>query len=77
MSDMKFSIEALSIILVKKYERNSHIKGYHAYMVKWIPTTGDFLKARLEPEFDKFAVAAEICCSWTFIKRKNWSIRKS
>ena len=31
--------------------------------MKWNPTLGEFLKARLEPEneFDKFAVAVEKC----------------
>ena len=51
------------MLLLKEYELNSHIKGYHAYMMKWNPTLGEFLKARLEPdnEFDKFAVAIKKC----------------
>ena len=46
----------MPLILVKEYELNSHTKGYHTDMMK-------FLKARLKPEneFDKFAVAIEKC----------------
>ena len=61
---MNFSKEEeLPIILLKEYELNSHIKGYHAYMMKWNPTLVEFYKSRLEPknEFDKFAVAVEKC----------------
>ena len=48
---MNFSIEKeLPINLTKEYELNSHIKGYHAYKMKWNPTLREFLKARLEPE---------------------------
>ena len=48
--------EELPLILLKEYELNSHKKGYHTDMMK-------FLKARLEPEneFDKFAVAVKKC----------------
>ena len=48
--------EKLPLILLKEYELNSHTKGYHTDMMK-------FLKARLEPEneFDKFAVAVKKC----------------
>ena len=62
MSDMNLPIEEeLPIILMKEYEMNSHVKGYHAYMMKWNPTLREFLKAWLEPEneFEKFAVAVE------------------
>ena len=53
MSNMNFSIEEeLPVILLKQYELNSHIKSYHAYVLKWNPTLGEFLKARLEPEND-------------------------
>ena len=35
MSDMNFPIEEeLPIILMKEYEMNSDVKGYHAYMMK-------------------------------------------
>ena len=64
MSDMNFSIEEdLPIILLKEYELNFHIKGYHVYIMKWNPTLREFLKARLEPEneFDKFSIAVRKC----------------
>ena len=59
---MNFSIEEeLPIILLKEYELNSHIKHYHAYMMKWKATLGEFLKAQLEPEthLDKFGVVVK------------------
>ena len=61
---MDFPIEVeRPIILLKEYELNSSIRGYHAYMMKCNPTLGIFLKARLEPEneFEKFAFAVEKC----------------
>ena len=60
MSDMNFSRkDKLTIILLKEHERNSYIKSYHAYMMKWNSTLGELLKARLRPEneFVKFSVA--------------------
>ena len=59
---MNFSIEEeLPIILLKEYELNSHIKRYHAYMMKWKATLGEFLKAQWEPEthLDKFAIVVK------------------
>ena len=78
---MNFSIEEdLPIILLKEYELNFHIKGYHVYMMKWNPTLGEFLKAPLEPEneFEKICNFSQKmrCCGWTFIKNEIWSIRK-
>ena len=64
MSDMNFLIEEnLPIILLKEYELNSRIKGYHAYMMKWNATLRKFFKAQLEPEneFHKFAVSVKKC----------------
>ena len=61
---MNFSMEEeLPIILLKEYELNSYIKGYHVYMMKWNPTPGEFLKCQLELEFEfgKFAIAVEKC----------------
>ena len=57
--DINLSIvEDLSILLVKEYDLETHIKGYHAYMTKWTPKNGEILKARPEPEneYDKYAV---------------------
>ena len=61
---MNFSIEEeLPIILLKEFELNSNTKGYHAYMMKWNPTIGEFPTARLETEneFEKISVAVEKC----------------
>ena len=60
--EVNFSIEEeLEIILIKRFDVESHIKGYHAYMNEWTPETGEILKTRLEPEnvVDRFAVAVE------------------
>ena len=49
--EVNFSIEEeLEIILIKRFDVESHIKGYHAYMNEWTPETGEILKTRLEPE---------------------------
>ena len=64
MSDMNFSIEEeLPIILLKESKLNSHIKDYLAYVMKWNPILGEFLKGELEPEneFDIFTVAFVKC----------------
>ena len=55
--------EDLPTVLVKEYDLKTHIKGYHAYMMKWTPKNGDIVKARPEPEneFDKYAVTVERC----------------
>ena len=37
--------EDLSILLVKEYNLETHIKGYYAYMTKWTPKNGEILKA--------------------------------
>ena len=60
--EVNFSIEEeLEIILIKRFDIESHIKGYHAYMNEWAPETGKILKTRLEPEniVGRFAVAVE------------------
>ena len=62
--DVNLSIEEdLSILLVKECDLKTHIKGYHAYMMKWTPKNGEILKARPEPEneYDKYVAAVEIC----------------
>ena len=62
MSVMNFSTEEeLPIILLKEYGLNSDIKRYHAYMMKWKATLGEFLKAQLEPEthLDKFSIVVK------------------
>ena len=65
MSDVNFLIEEeLPIILLKEYKLSSHIKHYHAYMMKWNQKLRELLKAWLvepENEFGKFAVAVEKC----------------
>ena len=43
--DVNLSIEEnLSIILLKEYDLKTHIKGYHAYMIKWTPKMEIFSK---------------------------------
>ena len=42
--------EVLEIILTKRFNVESHIKGYHAYMNEWTPEVGEILKNRLEPD---------------------------
>ena len=62
--DVNLSVEEdLSILLVKKYDLKTHIKGCHAYMTKWTPKTREILKARPEPEnkCDKYTVTVERC----------------
>ena len=62
--DVNLSVEEdLSILLVKKYDLKTHIKGYHAYMTKWTPKNREFLKAgpELENKYDKYAFAVERC----------------
>ena len=56
--EVDFSIEEeLEIILIK----DSHIRGYHAYMNAWTPEIGEILKTRLEAAnvVHRFAVAVE------------------
>ena len=60
--EVNFSIEEeLEIILIKIFDVESHIKGYHAYMNEWTPEISEILKTSLEPENvnDRFAVAVE------------------
>ena len=60
--DMKVSLEdELPVILLREYEFESHVKGYHFYNNSWEPAIGERFKARCEPEneYEKFAVAVE------------------
>ena len=62
--DVNLYIEAdLSILLVKEYDLNTHIKSYYAYITKWTLKNAEILKAPPEPEneYDKYAVAVENC----------------
>ena len=70
IEDMNFSTEEdlPPILLIKEYDVESHIKGYHAYMNIWAPTIGEILKARLEPEW-KF----ELTGVFRSRDQKNWS----
>ena len=49
----------MSLVIIREFETESVIKGYHAYMNDWTPLLGENLSPRLEPEneIDKFAVA--------------------
>ena len=48
------------LVIIKEFETESVIKGYHAYMNDWAPILEEKLSTRPEPEneIDKFAVAA-------------------
>ena len=62
--DVNLWIEGdLSILFIKEYDLKTRIKGYLAYITKWIPKNGEILKARPEPEneYEKYAVAVERC----------------
>ena len=50
--------EELGIVLIKSFDVESHIKGYHANMNKWTPEIVEFHKTRLEHEnvVDRFTV---------------------
>ena len=59
--EVNFSIEdELEIILIKRFDIESHIKGYQAY-IEWTPEIVEILKTLLEPEnvVDRFTVAGE------------------
>ena len=49
----------MSLVIIKEFETESLIKGYHAYMNDWIPILGKILSTCPEPEnkIDKYAVA--------------------
>ena len=49
----------IEIILIKCYETNSTVMGYHEYQKKWDADIGEVLEAKMEPtnEKDKYAVA--------------------
>ena len=49
--EVNFSIEEeLEIILIKRFDGESHIKGFDVYMNGWTPEIGETLKTRLEQE---------------------------
>ena len=63
--DVTFSSEQeLVITLIKEFEVQSYIKGYHVYKNEWIPFKGEVLETRKEPEnsVDKYAVAVMKDC---------------
>ena len=47
------------LAIIKKFETESVIKGYHAYMNDWTPILGEKISTRPEPEneIDKYAAA--------------------
>ena len=49
----------MPLVIVKKLENESVIKGYHVYMNDWTPILGENLPTRTESEIeiDKYAVA--------------------
>ena len=48
----------MSLVIIKEFETESVIKGYHAYINDWTPILGENLSTRPEPknEIDKYAV---------------------
>ena len=65
MADAKPSIEnilccdKLPIVLVKSYEMEAFVMGYHVYRETWKPFVGEKLDTAMEPNnvMDKYAVA--------------------
>ena len=51
--------QPIEIILIKYYETNSTVMGYHEYQKKWDAVIGEVLEAKMEPtnDIDKYAVA--------------------
>ena len=49
----------MPMVVIKEFETESVIKGYHAYMNDWTPILGENLSTRpeRENEIDKYAVA--------------------
>ena len=49
----------MPLVIIKEFETESVIKGYHAYMNDWTPILGENLSKRPEPEnkIDKYVVA--------------------
>ena len=49
----------MTIILVKEFEVDSTVMGFHVYRKNWNPKVGDVYNTRMEPENkeDKYAVA--------------------
>ena len=49
----------MPLVIIKEFETESVIKGYHAYMNDWTPILGENLSKRPEPEnkIYKYAVA--------------------
>ena len=51
----------MQLVIIKEFETESVIKGYHAYMNDWTQILGENLSARPEPEneIDKYAVSKD------------------
>ena len=44
-----FSSYEIPLVIIKEFETESLIKGYHAYMNDWTPILGENLSAHPEP----------------------------
>ena len=44
-----FSSYEILLVIIKEFETESLIKGYHAYMNDWTPILGENLSAHPEP----------------------------
>ena len=63
----------IPLVIIKEFETESVIKGYHAYMNDWTPILGENLSTRPEPkhEVDKYAVDKEAWVIGHLKKRKT------
>ena len=70
-----FSSYEMPLVIIKEFETESVIKGYHAYMNDWTAILGENLSTRpeSESEIDKYAVAVtkDAMCDWPFKERKD------
>ena len=48
----------MPLVIIKEFETEAAIKGYHAYMIDWTPILGENLSTRPESEneIEKYAV---------------------
>ena len=55
----------LPVILLKTYEMETAVMGFHVYKASWNPYVGEEQRTVMQPNnlMDKFAVAAESYCS--------------
>ena len=47
-----YSSYIMPLVIIKEFETESVIKGYHAYINDWTPIVGENLSTRPEPELN-------------------------